>query len=349
MTTRRSAPTMMDVAARAGVSHQTVSRVLGDPDKVAPGTRDRVLEAIAQLDYRRNESARALARQRTGMIGVVVAELGLFGPSSTVLGVDHAAREAGMRTLLAAVDKVTRPELLKAVTSVVDRGVEGIVVIAPSQAQVIPALVRTGVPAVVVDGRRGTGAGTVAVDQVGGARRAVEHLVGLGHQRIAHVRGPVGWTQAEQRVEGWRQVLREAHLASGPLIRGDWQPESGYLAGLQVAEDPTITGVFVANDQMAMGMLRALHEKGIRVPGTISVIAFDDLPEAGYTVPPLTTMRQDFAGLGRAAVTAVMAAIQAREDGTAIEEFDWTAVAAAAPPLTPDLVLRSTTGPAPVR
>jgi DNA-binding LacI/PurR family transcriptional regulator len=324
-------PTMMDVAARAGVSHQTVSRVLSGAAAVSPDTAARVMAAIGDLGYRRNAAARALARRRSNAIGVVVAELGLFGPSSTVLGIDAAARAAGYTTALVALEKVSHDELTRALRHLGELAVEAVVVVAPSQ-DLLAAVVRdSAVPIVVVDGSRRGLILSVGVDQMAGAVLATEHLIGLGHRRIAHIRGPAGWTQAESRVQGWRKVLRSHRLASGPLVVGDWTARSGYAAGLSLASHPDVTAVFVANDQMAMGALRALSELGRRVPEDVSVVGFDDLPEAGYAQPPLTTVRQDFSNLGRRAVDVALAALAGEEKH---------------PPLVlPELVVRQSTAP----
>lgn len=321
-------PTMFDVAALAGVSHQTVSRVLGDSDKVAPATRARVQDAIERLGYRRNAAARALARARTATIGVIVGELGLFGPSRAVLGVDAAARRAGFSTSLVALEDVTPRELARALAHLLDQAVEAIVVVAPSQEVVSKSARAASVPLVVIDGSRVGENLSVGVDQLAGGTLATAHLLALGHRRIAHVRGPIGWTQAEARLKGWRAVLRAEH-ASGPLVVGDWSAASGYAAGLGLAAQPDVTAVFVANDQMALGVLRALADRGRSVPGDMSVVGFDDLPESGFFGPPLTTVRQDFEALGSQAVDVAMAALS----GEVVHP----------PLLVPELVLRAST------
>lgn len=187
-----------------------------------------------------------------------------------------------------------------------------------------------GIIAVVVEADLSAGPWSVGVDQSAGARIATEHLLALGHTEIVHVSGPTGWTEARARVDGWREAMHAADIRPTEPIRGDWSLESGYQAGLQIARSDVATAVFAANDLMAIKLLRALHECGRVVPNEISVIGFDDTPEAAYLIPPLTTIRQDFVAVGRMAVTLLQSAIAG--------DAPW------APNLiTPTLVLRQST------
>jgi DNA-binding LacI/PurR family transcriptional regulator len=190
---------------------------------------------------------------------------------------------------------------------------------------------RSGLPFVVVEGDLSKDALTVGVDQVTGARMATEHLLQLGHREIVHVSGPQDWTEARARVEGWRAAMRDAGLRPAEPIPGDWTSRSGYAAGRAVGDLPDVTAVFAANDQMAIGVLRALHECGRSVPDDVSVVGFDDVPEAEFLIPPLTTVRQDFPAVGRRAIDVIRKAINGDE-------------LTPSPLLNPDLVLRSSTG-----
>jgi len=311
----RRQPRLEDVAARARVSHQTVSRVINNHPNVSKATREKVEAAIAELGYRRNTAARSLVTRRSQTIGVIASELGQYGPANTLLGVQQAAREAGYFVSIAATRGGGADAISDAVRHLTDQGVDGMIVIVPHDGtlQALEGL-NLDVPLVVV-GHAGTGPiSGVMVDQQLGARLAVAHLIGLGHERIGHVSGPPDWIDGRARVAGWRDGLAEAGLDDDMLIEGDWSAGSGYRIGLELAEERAATAVFVGNDQMALGLLRAFGEKGVRVPGDVSVVGFDDQPEAAYFMPPLTTVRQDFEELGKRCMELMRTQI---EDGAA--------------------------------
>ncbi len=293
-------PVMADVARLAGVSHQTVSRVVNRHPSVTPETRARVERAIAQLGYRRNTAARALVTRRSGTLGVVSVDTSHYGPASTLFGVEEAARVAGYFVSFVSLKYVDRSHMRAALDHLMTAGVDGIVVIAPIRAAVdAVAGLSSDVPLVVLEGTDADGVSAVVIDQVHGSRLATGHLLDLGHRTVHHVRGPRDWLEADMRVQGWQAEL-SARLAPAPeVLVGDWSPQSGYEAGKILAANPDVTAVFVANDQMAVGLLLALHEAGRSVPGDISVVGFDDIPESAYLIPPLTTVRQDFAEVGR--------------------------------------------------
>ncbi|NDL59981.1 LacI family DNA-binding transcriptional regulator [Phytoactinopolyspora mesophila] len=290
---------MTDVARAVGVSHQTVSRVLNDHPNVRPETRERVLEAIKSLGYRRNSAARALVTRHSGMLGVVCFDTTLYGPASTVYGIEQAARAAGYFISIVSLKEITRANVQEAIDHLADQGVDGIIVVAPqrSAAQAI-ADIPDGIPVVAVEGGHAPGASVVCVDQVAGATAVVEHLLELGHETVWHVAGPPDWLEAEARLLGWREVLEAAGRAAPKPLPGDWSPRSGYEAGRQLLRMPDVTAVFVANDQMALGVLRAFAEAGRDIPGEVSIAGFDDIPESEFFSPPLTTVRQDFAKVG---------------------------------------------------
>ena len=309
------APVMADVARLAGVSHQTVSRVINGSPKIRPETRERVEQAIARLGYRPNTAARALVRGRSGTIGIIGTETSLFGPTSIQRTIEEAAREAGLYASSVSLPSVTREDLDDAIEHLMRHAVEGIVMIAAhDEALDVVRSRRTEIPFVVVEGDLTKSRWTVGVDQVAGARMATRHLLGLGHTEIVHVAGPRNWTEARARVDGWRAEMLAAGLRPPEAVHGDWSAESGYAAGRQIAADPRVTAVFAANDQMAIGILRALHEAGRRVPHDVSVVGFDDVPEAAYLIPPLTTIRQDFPAVGRRAIDVLRRAIEGSDD-----------------------------------
>ncbi|QNE21974.1 LacI family DNA-binding transcriptional regulator [Kribbella qitaiheensis] len=313
-TSSRRHPSLTDVAALAGVSHMTVSRVINDSELVRPATRARVRAAIDSLGYRPNTAARALVTGRTGTLGVVTMDSTLYGPASTLYGIECAAREAGFAITVASVGRPERRAIAEAVETLQRQGVEGIVVIAPHVAtaealQFAPQ----DIPLVAVGGAAPP-VPAVSVNQYDGARLATEHLLSLGHATVWHVAGPADWLEAAERERGWRETL-EANGAQVPrLIRGDWSPRSGYEAGLALAKEPDLGAVFVANDQMALGLLRAFTEAGITVPADVHIVGFDDIPEAEFFNPPLTTVRQDFTEVGR----RTFALLSAQMSGTGL-------------------------------
>lgn len=307
----RTPPSMADVARVAAVSHQTVSRVLNAPDLVRPETRARVEQAIKDLGYRRNHAARALATSRTELVGVIGAGLEYYGPASVTSAVEEAARTHGLSILAGTLHTTSTDEVARLVGSFVDRGVEGIVLIAPHDRAVDAALGVTGVvPTVLVaDGAvTGMGCPVVSVDQRHGARLATEHLVEQGSRRVACISGPLDWFDARARLEGWREALSSAGLAPPELIVGDWSARRGYEIGAGLASDPP-DAVLCGNDLTALGVLAALHERDVPVPGRVKVVGFDDIDGSEYFIPPLTTVRQPFTTLGRRCIDVLVAAI----------------------------------------
>jgi len=328
-------PVMADVARLAGVSHQTVSRVINGQTNLRPATRERVEQAIRQLGYRPNTAARALVTRRSATIGVIGSKSGYWGPSTVHRTIQAAGREAGYFVSSANLASLTRVELLDAINHLRDQSVEGIVLISATDEalDVARAQEDLGLPVIVVEGDARKTRWTVGVDQVAGAELATQHLIDLGHTEILHVAGPPSWTEARGRMLGWQQAMRGAGLLCAPPIVGDWSARSGFEAGLEIAGRPDVTAVFCANDQMALGLLRALAEAGRGVPA-VSVVGFDDIPEAAYLIPPLTTVRQDFTAVGRRAI-----------------EILQSAIAGTPPPaerlISPELVVRATTSARP--
>jgi DNA-binding LacI/PurR family transcriptional regulator len=296
----RRLPVMMDVARLAGVSHQTVSRVLNGHASVRPQTRQRVLDAMRELEYLPNSAARMLVTRRSNTLGIVTFHSTLFGPSSMVYGIEQAARDAGYFVSIASSRVLTRSAVLEAVGRLREQAVEGIIAIVPTDGAVDAlASVPTGTALVSVGVGGETEVPVVGVDNTAGGELATTHLLDLGHRTVHHVSGPVDWPEARERVAGWRKALAEAGAAEPEVLVGDWSARSGYEAGQVIAGDREVTAVFCGNDQMALGVLRALAEVGRRVPDQVSVVGFDDIPEAPYLIPPLTTVRQDFGEVGR--------------------------------------------------
>ena len=327
-------PAMTDVADFAGVSHQTVSRVLNDHPSVSPRTRALVLAAVEQLGYRPNTAARALATGRSRTLGVLSMSGTLFGPAATLSGVQAAAREAQYAVTVVDLASTEPLVLRQSAGLLVRQGVDGIILIAPTTSSA-DALVEAagGLPLVAVEGQPEGDVAVVSVDQQAVGRLATQHLLDAGHATVWHVTGPLGFFEADGRVAGWRAALTAAGAEVPPPLSGDWSPRSGYEAGRVLARMDDVTAVFAGNDQMALGLLRALGEQGRRVPEDVSIVGVDDIPEAEYFSPPLTTVRQDFAEVGRLSMAAVL-----RQIDTGVPDTDRVVLA-------PELLTRCSVAP----
>jgi DNA-binding LacI/PurR family transcriptional regulator len=307
---------MSDVGRLAGVSHQTVSRVINGSRHVSPATRERVMAAMSELGYRPNSIARALATGRTRTLGVVSFDTTLYGPASTLFGIERAAHEAGYFIMVASLKALDRASVVQAIERLRVQGVDGILVIV-SEEESAEALLHAplDVPLVAVEAGPDRGIPVVAVDQAEGATLATRHLLDLGHKTVHHITGPLSSIESQLRAGGWRATLEAAGaLRPEPLI-GDWSARAGYHLGRRLSRDRSLTAVFVSNDQMALGLLRAMHEAGRRIPEEISVVGFDDIPESPYFTPPLTTVRQDFGEVGSRSLRVLVRTIESVQAG----------------------------------
>lgn len=327
---------MREVAEVAGVSAQTVSRVLNEHPHVQPQTRTRVLAAVESLGYRRNHTARALVTGQSKIIGVITLATGFYSRASLSLGIEHEARAAGYVVSATTTASLASSAIRSAISRLVNQGVDGMIIAVPMRDvdEPLERLTRR-VPTVTVDGLRTSAADIVAVDQTIAARLGTEHLLNLGHKTVWHLAGPLEWSDSATRVAGWQRTLREAGAEVPPELHGDWTPESGYRNGLILGRMPDVTAVLVASDEMAFGMLRALRELGRRVPEDVSVVGIDDIALAEYASPPLTTVRQSFEETGRRAVRHLLRHISDPQIDRTPEM------------VTPELIVRLSTAPPP--
>jgi DNA-binding LacI/PurR family transcriptional regulator len=330
---------MADVARLAGVSSQTVSRVSNGHPGVVDATRQQVLAAMKELDYRPNSAARALKRGDFRTIGIILFTLSTTGNVRTIEAITTSAAQYGYATTLLPVAVPTQDEVRGAFTRLGELAVDAIIVI--MEVHLLDAATVSlppNVGVVVADSNAGDRYSVVDTDQAGGAREAVRHLLDLGHRTVWHVAGPQESFAAQRRTDAWRETLHQAGRDAPPPLRGDWSAESGYRAGQRLAQEPGCTAVFTANDQMALGVLRALHESGRTVPGDISVVGFDDIPDAGSYMPPLTTVHQDFAEVGRRCVEGALRQIgsESEERGTTLVPTRLVVRRSTAPPPAPD-------------
>ncbi len=330
------ATTMTDVARLSEVSVMTVSRVLNGNRNVAAATRNRVEEAMHRLNYKPNMLARGLVSGRSGTIGVITFDTSLYGPGSALLGIERAARQRGYGVSIVTLPDPTGQALSAALDSLKERSADGVITITPQIATASALEQLAGsVPMVSVEAGHPGVAPLIRVHQRSGARMATEHLLDLGHRTVWHIAGPDDWFEGRERVEGWRDALSDRGLPAPRLLRGDWSAASGYAAAAAIIDDPAgATAVFAGNDQMALGCLHAMFERGMTAPHPISVIGFDDIPESGFFSPALTTIRQDFDEMGRRSVEVLTAMLSGEPVDRGLVEN-----------VMPDLVVRGSTAP----
>jgi len=327
------APNIRDVARLAGVSYQTVSRVLNEHPSIRDTTKQRVLDVIREIGYRPNQAARTLVTSRSRTIGVLASQTANYGPTTSVTAIEHAAREAGYRITVTSIASTEYPSIKAALDQLQTQAVEAIVVIAP-QVRVLEAIreLEITVPYVTLQNADLDSHHSMSIDQVAGARMATQHLIDLGHTEIMHISGPQDWIEAEARMQGYLEAINAADLRTRAPILGDWSAHFGYYAGLELLRFRDFTALFASNDQMALGFIHACWDSGLSVPGDISVVGFDDIPEAAHFYPPLTTVRQNFTEIGRRAVSLLLTELQ----GGRVEHDQ----------IVPELVVRrSTAGP----
>lgn len=297
--------TLYDVAQLSGVSYQTVSRVINNHPHVSKETRQRVLNAIRELNYHPNRAAQSLVTRRSNTLEIITYGTHYYGPSQMVYSVERAAWRLGYNLVFSSVAEPSPDQIQAALNGISGRLIDGIIMITPViGVDYDELLVCCGdTPFVLVDTEPGSKLPSVVIDQSYGCRLAIEHLIARGHRQICEISGPLNWFGAIARHRSWQATLQAAGLPAGVSVEGDWTPSGGYSAAQRLlAEGAQFTALIVGNDQMALGALRAFREAGLRVPEDISVIGFDDIPEAAYFEPPLTTVRQDFAALGQQAV-----------------------------------------------
>lgn len=327
MRPRRKRVTIKQVAQEAGVSTQTVSRVLNSRPDVAPDTRQQILDIIERLGYQPSALARSLIRQRSFMLGVVTAGLRYVGPSHTLNGIIGQAEAMGYSLLLKKLPKFGTDDVEPILNALLARQVDGIIwavsEVGRNRDWLLDRLPKLPVPIIFLTMHQQANLSLVTVDNYLGGRLATEHLLEQGFTRIGHIAGPLAWWEARQRKAGWQDALAEAgiNVADHHWIEGNWSPESGETAMGQLLEQyPDMEAVFVANDQMALSVLRVACRQGMRIPHELAVVGFDGLPEGAYFCPPLTTIRQNLHELGSIAVQQIVRMIETGREPSSIYE-----------------------------
>jgi DNA-binding LacI/PurR family transcriptional regulator len=303
---------MRDVARASGVSYQTVSRVINEQERVHPETRARVLAAVEALGYHPNSAARALVTGRGSTIAVVASNTSLYGYARTLEGIEDAAWAAGYTVNITVLRSPDQSDRTDAIERLLSQPLAGLIAFTHDDlARAAVEHVPTRMPVVTVFG---TGAGDrvhTLIDEEGGARAAIGYLLGLGHRTVHHAAVPPHLPSG--RLLGWRAALEEAGAPVPAPVPVTWEPGSGYDAGIAIARQREVTAVLAGNDDIATGIVRALIDSGLDVPGDVSVIGFDDTPLAAYTRPALTTVAQDFVELGRRAFRLLHALLETGE------------------------------------
>jgi len=316
--------TIREIAEMCGVSAQTVSRVINRRPDVSPETRAAVEAAIASVGFQPSAVARSLVQRRSYTFGVIAAGLHFFGVAQTLNGITEESERAGYALLLKEATPTSEINVLPIIDFLMAHRVEGIIVAAPdvgASIGTIRAQLPTAAPPIVfLKSEPSPAFSTILIDNYGGARSATAHLLALGRRRIGHLAGPLAWHEARDRRQGWLDTLRDAGVEPGPVVAGNWSSASGAACFRELlAQAPDLDGLFVGNDQMALGVLNVAHREGIGIPGDLAVVGFDGLEEAAEFTPSLTTVRQPLRELGKLAVTELLATIAGDPDRAAVQ------------------------------
>lgn len=323
---------MNEVAARAGVSHQTVSRVINNSPNVSRATRERVEKVIRELNYRPSNSARALVTRHTKTIGFIAGGVSYYGPISTMGAIEAVAREHGFYLSVAILDEneYTSQSFEEVADSFLDQGVEAFIILAPTS-QMVEAAVGANInqPRIILtsthsdrgsevvapeessaESKNAASVRLIGIDQEAAARSVIDYLAGLGHKDCTFFSGPKDWGDATMRLKAWEKCSAEYGWSSQTVQMESWDATEAYakalalFAAMPCEELPT--AIVTSNDLQAFGINKALHSLGVKVPEEISIVGFDDMPGADFHIPSLTTVRPDFDALGRAAMRELL-------------------------------------------
>jgi DNA-binding LacI/PurR family transcriptional regulator len=309
--------TIYDVAKKAGVSRQTVSRVLNNRQDVSAETRKRVQEIIEGLSYHPSAIARSLSRQKSFIFGVLTAGLKYIGPSRTLSGITSKAEELGYGLLLKELASFSANNVHPLLQWFQSHQVDGIIWAAPeiedNRNWLVDLLPEIDIPIMFLTMEKWEGVSIASIDNYLGARMATEHLISLGKKNIGHITGPLDWWEARQRKLGWEASLSDAGHKLSPIMwaEGNWSSRSGKTAFTELVEKfPGMDGLFVGNDQMALSVLQTAFELGKKIPDDLAVIGFDGIPESEFYCPSLSTVNQNQNELGCIAVEELVRLVE---------------------------------------
>ena len=296
-------------------------------------TRHRVLNVIGQVGFRPNRAARALVTSRSRTIGVLTSQTAFYGPTTALHTIEQAARKAGYLVSMTSLASSGYDAIIDGHEHFMSKVIEGLVDIAPwlRVLEVVRDL-EIGIPLVTLDSTGRDKPRSLSIDQIVRARLATRHLIELGHQVIIHVAGPQDLIETKARMEGFLHEIQDADLRTYPSIPGDWTAEFGHYAGRELARFRDFTAVFAASDQMALRLMHAFREAGLDVPGDVSIVGFDDLPEEAHFWPPLATVHQDFVEIGRHAIVLLLGELGGQRESEGCQ-------------ILPELIVRSSTAP----
>ena len=335
--------TISQVAKEAGVSLQTVSRVINNRQEITPATRQHVQDIIKRLGYHPNAIARSLSQRRSHTLGVVTSGLEYYGPSHILVGVEQGANQAGLSIFLNLLHQPESENIGSIVNGLISRQVEGIIWAVPeignNRSWFREAMPQPPVPVIFLSTRPRDDLNVVEIDNRNGAYMATEHLLERGHRKIGLITGPLTWWAASERRRGWQEALTAAGIpfSDSQVVEGNWSAESGERGLHELLEkSPDVQAVFACNDQMALGLMQAARSLGKRIPEDLAVVGFDDIPESAFYYPPLTTIRQGLYELGQVAVQTFVKIREAEQAGE-------SATAAQTVLLQPQLVIRKST------
>jgi LacI family transcriptional regulator len=324
MNARTGRVTIKEVAAAAGISTQTVSRVINDRPDVSPETRKRVQDVIEKLDYQPSALARSLIHKRSYTLGVVTAGLKYIGPSLTLNGITAATEQAGYSLLLKELPSFDANNIGPIFQALLSRHVDGIIWAVPEVGEnrnwVNKQSLGLDIPVVYLTMEPRENVPVVSIDNYIGGRLAMSHLLEQGYRHIGHISGPLNWWEARQRKAAWEDALKDAGLESRDEFwaEGNWSSASGAQAVEKLLEQyPDMDSIFVANDQMALAVMQIACQKGLRIPGDIGVVGFDNIPESAFFWPPLTTIQQDQYNVAKVAVEEIIQIIESAWQGLA--------------------------------
>lgn len=342
MKTKTNQVTISQVAKEAGVSSQTVSRVINNRQEITPETRQRVQEVIDRLGYQPNVIARSLIQRRSHTLGIVASGLDYYGPSRSLIGVEQGANQHGFSILLNLLHQPENGNVEQIVNGLMSRQVEGIIWAAPEIGnnrdwfqEIVPQLT---IPIIFLSTQSKGILHVVEVNNRNGGYLAARHLLDRGYRKIGLIAGPLAWWAASERRYGWQDALTEAGISyrDSQIVEGNWSAESGERAFDELLEKfPDVEAIFACNDQMSLGMMRAARRLGKRIPEDLAVVGFDDIPESAFYCPPLTTVRQDLYELGHMAVQKFLQIRESEQNGGSFTpSTTW---------LQPQLVVREST------
>jgi DNA-binding LacI/PurR family transcriptional regulator len=331
-------PTLNDVAKSLDLSHQTVSRVINNHPRVLPETRRRVLQAIDALGYKPNQAARFLANRRSTLIGLVTDDPGIYGAAHAILSLEQEARLHGYTLMIFGLRNLTIADAKAGAEELIANSAEGLIVDVPVEINKKELAAAMGnIPFVTLDIDGGHLFPSFRVDHIRGSRLATRHLISLGHTRIAGLIGYKPYRSSKLRRKGWLAELRAAGLEPGPTRGTPWTPDGGYDATKDLIKTSAgkFTAIVAANDLIAMGALLALHDAGIEVPGEVSVVGFDNMPEGRFFHPPLTTATSDFDVMARESLDILFARIRGTPGAVLRRVY------------RPEMIIRNSTAPPP--